>query len=466
MNKTPRTRTHRCWSRRVAAQAAAIAAFLVALLSAAPARAVSPPEGWGRWWLPQNHSEHGKQIDVLFTVIFIICVVVMVGVFAFMIKYCIKYRRRPGVTKAHFSHGNKRLELIWTVIPAVILLAVAVWTKGSWDDYRNSPTQNDPNRAQILVIAQQFAWNVVYPGPDGKLGRYQIYPKPTDMKWPALPADAATNYFEAKYAAVFGGEKLTAPGPAYLPTERAQKVLNDFVSELNPLGRDFADPNGKDDIVTLGTINIPKGRPVDINLTSKDVLHSFALPDYRVKLDAVPGMRGHIYFQADKSSAELEKASVRSYTIDELVAKLQNTRAYVMPTDPLGLAAVVPAGADPVTYKTVKTVKKKVAGKMKETTEEVDSPVADGDAVNRELVLALKNEGKVKEITCKTVYTWDLVCQELCGNGHGNMMGTLIVLEPADYAKQFEGKTNAAAPPPATAPAARFSAKPAAVAAR
>lgn len=436
------------------ALAAAATAFSLPLLAGTPALAVSPPEGWGRWWLPENRSVHGKQIDILFTVIFIVCAVVMVGVFAAMVKYCIKYRHKPDA-KAHFSHGNKRLELIWTVIPAVILLGLAVWTKGAWDDFRNSPTQTDPNRAQILVIAQQFAWNVVYPGPDGKLGRYQLYPKPTDLKWPTLPPDAPADYFEVKYSTLYKGEKLTAAGPAFLPPEQAKKVLDEFISEQNPLGRDFADPNTKDDIVTLGTINIPKGRPVDIHLTSKDVLHSFSLPDYRVKLDAVPGMRGHIYFQAEKSSAELEKASVRSYPIAELVVKLQQTRAFVLPTDPLGLVAVVPAGAEPVTYKAVKTVKKKVAGKMKETTEEVDVPVADGDTLNQELVMALQKEGKVKEITCKTVYTWDLVCQELCGNGHGNMKGTLVVLEPGEYAKQFEGKTGDAAPATALTAAAR-----------
>src|SRR5205085_856339 len=77
----------------------------------------------------------------------------------------------------------------------------------------------------------------------------------------------------------------------------------------NPLGKDFTDPDGLDDDFADAlnrTVFVPKGRQVEISLSSKDVLHDFFLPNFRVKLDAVPGMRGLIFFKPTTSSAEIE----------------------------------------------------------------------------------------------------------------------------------------------------------------
>src|SRR5712691_8187869 len=68
------------------------------------------------WWLPPNFSEHGRDMDHLFNVIFWLTTIVMLGVFAVMLYFLIRYRYNPGRKKAHFSHGNPRLELIWTII--------------------------------------------------------------------------------------------------------------------------------------------------------------------------------------------------------------------------------------------------------------------------------------------------------------------------------------------------------------
>ena len=81
----------------------------------------------------------------------------------------------------------------------------------TWDEYRYSPTAEDPNRLKVLVIGEQFKWNVIYPGPKGKIGRYLLYPKPTDLAWPIVPPNkAGTIQFP------------NVPGPAYLPETQAQ----------------------------------------------------------------------------------------------------------------------------------------------------------------------------------------------------------------------------------------------------
>src|SRR5207253_2191709 len=141
-------------------------------------------EGWRQWWLPPVRSTHGDQIDVLFYWTFWITMITFVAVEATLVVFLIKYRHNPNRTKGQFTHGNTRLEMCWTLAPAVIFIALAVANKGVWEHLRFNPDGHRADKATILVVGQQFKWNVVYPGPDGKLGRYLMFPKPTDLHWP------------------------------------------------------------------------------------------------------------------------------------------------------------------------------------------------------------------------------------------------------------------------------------------
>jgi cytochrome c oxidase subunit 2 len=103
----------------------------------------------------------------------------------------------------------------------------------------------------VRVVAEQFAWNVHYPGADGRFGR-------TD---------------------------LALLGPS------------------NPLGLDRNDPAAGDDITTINQLNLPVNRPVIVHLSSKDVIHSFALPQMRVKQDAIPGIAQPVWFTPTETGA-------------------------------------------------------------------------------------------------------------------------------------------------------------------
>jgi cytochrome c oxidase subunit 2 len=103
---------------------------------------------------------------------------------------------------------------------------------------------SDSQAFAVRVVGEQFAWNVQYPGKDGKFGR-------TDPK---------------------------------------------LVSADNPLGLDRKDPNAKDDITTINQLNIPVDRPILVHLSSKDVIHSFGLYEMRVKQDAIPGLDIPVWF--------------------------------------------------------------------------------------------------------------------------------------------------------------------------
>ena len=106
----------------------------------------------------------------------------------------------------------------------------------------------------VQVTGEQFAWNVHYPGPDGKFGRTDI------------------------------------------------KLLD---AQENPLGLDRSDPAAKDDVTTLNQLYLPVNKPIIVRLRSKDVIHSFGVPEFRVKQDAIPGLTIPIWFVPDVTTAEM-----------------------------------------------------------------------------------------------------------------------------------------------------------------
>lgn len=194
--------------------------------------ALNVPRKQTGWWLPDSLSTFAPHVDFLFYVILAVTGAVFFGVQGVLVYFLLKYRRRDGAT-AHYTHGNTQIEVIWTVIPTVILIVLAVMGQGVWAEIKMT-VPNTPDTVNIRIKAEQFAWNIEYPGGDGKF-------------------DTA------------------------------------------------------DDIKTINQLHIPVGRPVRATLTSKEiqdkpaVLHSFFLPEFRLKQDAVPGMAIDIWFEAKKT---------------------------------------------------------------------------------------------------------------------------------------------------------------------
>ena len=155
------------------------------------------------------------------------------------------FRFRKGAHPRADYHGakgkiSKMLEIAIVVVEAVLLVffAIPAWAK------RVSNFPPDDKAVVVRVVGEQFAWNIHYPGPDGKFGR-------TDVS--LMAAD-------------------------------------------NPLGLDKSDPAAKDDVTTINQLTLPVDKPVLVHLSSKDVIHSFGLYEMRVKQDAVPGLDMPVWF--------------------------------------------------------------------------------------------------------------------------------------------------------------------------
>ena len=202
----------------------------------------------GKWWFPAPISEHAPALDRQFLITIIVVGIAFTAAQIGLGWMVWKYRDTGDATsRALYSHGSNRLEVVWTVITAVVFIGLGVMGQSVWASLRLHDAP--PGSYSVEVVSQQFQWNFHYAGKDGKFGR-------TDPKF----IDDGT---------------------------------------LNFVGLDSSDPNGSDDVVTAA-LAIPVNRPVELKLRSKDVIHNFWVPQLRFKQDLVPGMEIKVHFTANK----------------------------------------------------------------------------------------------------------------------------------------------------------------------
>ncbi len=366
------------------------------------------------WWLPTNYAVHGRETDALFQWFFWTTMAVFVGVELLLVFFVLKYRFRGETTKARFVHGSGKIEIIWTVLPAIVLMGLALGSRRVWNNFRDSADLSNPSRSKILVIGQQFKWNVIYPGPDGKFGRYLHYPKPTDAAWPPGPDGTAT-----RFAGV--------TGPAMLPVTQAVQAINTYIDTENPLGKDFADSDGKDDDWSFAPgrpIFVPVDRPVEVLLESKDVIHDFFLPNFRAQLYAVPGMRGRFVFTPTATTADLEAASRELVSLDDLTARLADPANADLTID---IGDQTPGAVrDKTGWRYVDSVKKKKPVTV----------IRNGMSFAAGVVDKLKAAG-ITQVTVHKPQPFEVACAQLCGAQHYLMRGELIVLSQDEFDRRF-----------------------------
>jgi cytochrome c oxidase subunit 2 len=203
--------------------------------------------------LPPLAAAHGAQIDGLIGWIHVFMLILFVGWGGFFAYALVRFRRSRHPVASYTgvkSHRSTYLEIGVAVVEAILLVgfAIPMWA---------ARVDDIPPRNEALVVqvtAEQFAWNIHYAGPDGVFGR-------TDIKLLDLQA--------------------------------------------NPLGLDRSDPAAKDDVTTLNQLYLPVNKPIIVRLRSKDVIHSFGVPEFRVKQDAVPGLTIPTWFVPDVTTAEM-----------------------------------------------------------------------------------------------------------------------------------------------------------------
>ena len=203
--------------------------------------------------LPISLSKAGPGIDEIIVLTHWLMLALFVGWGTFFIISLIKFRSSKNSNadyKGVKSHISSYLEAAVAIIEIVLLIGFAfpIWA----NRVNNVPSSNE-GIVHLRVVAQQYAWNIHYPGPYG----------------------------------IFGDSK---------------PELVDEVS--NPIGLDRSSAGASDDFFTINQLHIPVNRKIRIDLTTKDVIHSFKLPELRVGQDAIPGMSIPIHFEATMTSKE------------------------------------------------------------------------------------------------------------------------------------------------------------------
>jgi cytochrome c oxidase subunit II len=202
-----------------------------------------------RWLgLPVEASSQATSIDQIIVLVHWLMLVMFAGWSVFLVYVLVRFRRgaHPAASYEGASGRWARLAGIGVVAAEVILLvffSIPAWSS------RVDASPSEQQATVVRVVAEQFAWNIQYPGPDGTFGRTRL----------------------------------------------------ELVRPENPLGLDISDPAAKDDVWTQNQLNLPVGRPVIVHLSSKDVIHSFGLPQMRVKQDAIPGSEQHLWFTPTKT---------------------------------------------------------------------------------------------------------------------------------------------------------------------
>jgi len=200
---------------------------------------------WGyEWGLPTAASSYAGDIDWLMGLLHAVMIFIFVAWGLFFIYCLFRYRARDGERAVYHQSGESA-----SFVPDGLILAFEVWLILAfgiplWASIKQETPPVD-DAMTVNLVAQQFAWNFQYPGPDGKFGRREV----------------------------------------------------SLVTAENPMGIDPDDPASKDDIVTINNLNVPNGKPTILRMTSKDVIHDFQVTNFRNKQDVVPGLETMLWFE-------------------------------------------------------------------------------------------------------------------------------------------------------------------------
>lgn len=205
--------------------------------------------------IPKAVSVHGVKTDNLFYITLVIIMIVFVLTQLALFYFAYRYNESKGHNAYFYPHNNK-LEIVWTVVPTIVLTVLIAYGMREWYIIFNKDARDAKNTMVVEVTAKQFNWIIRYPGLDGKFG-----------------------------------ERI---------------IDKEHVSPTNELGINWDDNKSHDDFMSE-KIYLVKDKPVLMKLGAQDVLHSFYLPHFRVKMDCVPGLPTEFYFVPTTTTEEMKK---------------------------------------------------------------------------------------------------------------------------------------------------------------
>jgi len=248
-------------------------------------------------------SVHGKETDWLLNLNFVIVIAVFFLTNTLLFGFAWKYVRKPGV-KAYFYPHNNKLEMLWTVVPAVVLAVIIILGLKSWNDVTSQPSKE---AIRVELFSKQFDWTARYAGKDNLLGKFD-YKLTTQENELALlttaTLDSAIRYMEfGKADSTLMGiklleSKLNNRKNMFIPEDREKMEVDldrktrllRLLNQMKARHNSKLDAQAYDDIIQKDTLHLLVGKEYEFNFRAKDVIHSAYFPHLRSQVNTVPGL--------------------------------------------------------------------------------------------------------------------------------------------------------------------------------
>ncbi len=247
--------------------------------------------------LPVAASEHGVKVDNLLNFNWWIIFTVFFVVNFLLFFFARRYRYDPN-RKAYYLAHNNTLELIWTIIPSIVLVVIIIWGLLTWIDITDEPGED---ALVIELYAKQFDWTARYSGIDNTLGDVNFTLITAENPLGIITADGIEVKLKELDEEIEKAEMSIRN--EVLPESRVKELEDRIgmrrrqkskVLNYRDSGRDFQ--TAYDDVLVKGEMHIPVGKEVNFQIRARDVIHSAFMPHFRAQMNAVPGMNTQFTF--------------------------------------------------------------------------------------------------------------------------------------------------------------------------
>ncbi|MCX6183400.1 MAG: cytochrome c oxidase subunit II [Bacteroidetes bacterium] len=291
---------------------------------------------WGKYILPSSASVHGDEIDNLFDVTMNLILVTFFITHTVMFAFIYKYYQKKGQKAFWFPHNNK-LEMAWTIIPAIVLLSLITYGLSTWSDVMYQESTKDS--VKLEVVAEQFKWTVRYSGKDRELGKVNFSTITGSNALGIMTAASVDSSLVDTRKQIAGLERSVKELDSLVEHGWSGKEdeLSDAESKLSAFkanerrllkfqkehAKDAAYYRGsEDDVIVRDTLYLAKDRMAEFTFRSKDVLHSAYFPHFRAQMNCVPGQKTYFTFTPKYTSEEMKEVAAsegKNFVLFELV---------------------------------------------------------------------------------------------------------------------------------------------------
>lgn len=263
-------------------------------------------------------SVGGREIETLFVYQYALVIAIFIIFAGILFYFTWRYIRKPGVKAYYYSHNNT-LELIWTAVPAVVLTISIIMGLKTWNTITSPAAEEAVN---VEIFSQQFSWTVRYSGPNNKLGKHDFR-----LTTPQNPLGVKTKENIAISLGLMQDGELGNPGikmieeklndPTVVMSGTELEALKHKLSKkemfakslaaMSAIYKDSLDALANDDVISKDMLVLLKGQKYNFHFRSKDVIHSAYMPQFRLQINTLPGMKTYFKMQPVYTSKEMKK---------------------------------------------------------------------------------------------------------------------------------------------------------------